>query len=202
MYKHLLRKDLKDITTFKVIYDFCDIRKGALLLDVGCGLGYLLNWISTEKKTIGVGVDFSLPAIKLGRKLFSSPALNRALAQNLPFRDCVFDCVILFNVIEHVGSQYHHRVLTEIKRVLKRGGVFIIGTVDKNSIYTKLFIHDKTHIHEFDKMELIRLVSEFFEIDCRAYTSAVARFPKFTKFINKLFTKFLASDIIIKCIKK
>ncbi|MGO9305909.1 MAG: class I SAM-dependent methyltransferase [Candidatus Korobacteraceae bacterium] len=45
-------------------------------------------------------------------------------AYRLPFGDKSFDCVVSFGVLEHVTSDRHS--LTEIRRILKDGGVFYV----------------------------------------------------------------------------
>src|SRR4030067_1446047 len=197
-YRHLLRRDLNDIPAFRVIRDFCETKKGGLILDVGCGIGYLLNWLSTSKNATGVGMDFTSTALKAGNKLFSNLTLVHGIAQNLPFNNGTFDCVIMFNVIEHIEGHFHEHVLIEVRRILKRGGFLIIGTIDKDSIYRALFIHDKTHVHEFGKLEFIKLCSKYFKVKNYVYTNSVGRFPKF---VNQLFAEALPCDIILQCQK-
>lgn len=48
-------------------------------------------------------------------------------AHSLPFRDDVFDYVLLFDVIEH--STLYGLMLEEVKRVLKEGGELILSTI-------------------------------------------------------------------------
>lgn len=46
-------------------------------------------------------------------------------SNNLPFSDSVFDCVMSCSVLEH--DKYFWKSVNEIYRVLKPGGIFIVG---------------------------------------------------------------------------
>jgi SAM-dependent methyltransferase len=54
--------------------------------------------------------------------------LVRGSAFALPFKDASFDCVISSQVIEHIP--YDEVLFSEMRRVLRPGGMLIIGTPD------------------------------------------------------------------------
>jgi len=54
--------------------------------------------------------------------------------EKLPFHDGIFDIVTCFEVLEHVINTDF--VLSEINRVLKQNGIFIVSTPNVNSIYS------------------------------------------------------------------
>jgi ubiquinone/menaquinone biosynthesis C-methylase UbiE len=58
--------------------------------------------------------------------------LVRASAFALPFGDHTFDCVISSEVIEHIP--FDEVLFTEMKRVLRPGGMLVIGTPDYDTI--------------------------------------------------------------------
>lgn len=47
---------------------------------------------------------------------------------DLPFVPGAFDCVTMLEVIEHVDYELQRKAISEIYRVLKKGGTFIIST--------------------------------------------------------------------------
>lgn len=99
------------------------------ILDVGCGDAEMLEHIQRVKTpTYAVGVDFR-------EKLINLDAINilRGDAENLPFKDQSFECVIIAAAIEHLPSPIN--ALTESKRILKQGGTLIITT--PNPIYAR-----------------------------------------------------------------
>ena len=99
------------------------------ILDVGCGDAEMLEHMQKVKTpTYAVGIDFR-------EGLINHDAINilRGDAENLPFTNQSFDCVIAAAAIEHLPNPAN--ALTEFKRVLKQGGVLIITT--PNPVYSK-----------------------------------------------------------------
>ncbi|UCH96101.1 MAG: class I SAM-dependent methyltransferase [Candidatus Aminicenantes bacterium] len=106
------------------------LRKGRLL-DIGCGVYpyFLLNTIFNER----YGIDQS-PGITRSREV-SSAGNSLDLRQwdfgreaDLPFGDDFFDVVTMLAVFEHIDRTHIGRLVSEIHRVLKKGGLFIITT--------------------------------------------------------------------------
>lgn len=62
---------------------------------------------------------------KMRRKL-PEAWLLQAEATNLPLMDGAFDAVLALDILEHVDDQ---RLLAEVQRVLRPGGLAIIGLV-------------------------------------------------------------------------
>ncbi len=197
MYRHLLYKDLAFIPFFSKVREFIDLRDGAKILDVGCGLGYFLNWIAKDGVS-GVGIDVDFVALKKARNLYPHLIFYNESAASLHFGDESFDCVILLNVIEHIELKMHNAVLKEIRRVLADDGVFIISTIDKNSLYKRLFINDPTHVKEYGYDEFLSFVQKFFVIASLSYTNNIGRF---SHTINDFISKLLPCDIVLKCVK-
>lgn len=89
------------------------------VLDVGCGAGQTLIASRLPAATLAVGVDPSLPAVKLGRSLDARPRLVCGAGETLPFASGCFDFVY-----SRVALPYMHidRGLAEMARVLRPGG--------------------------------------------------------------------------------
>ena len=94
------------------------------ILVVGCGSQNEMSIVNDEAKA--TGIDISEVAIKKARKQFPQFNFMVADATKLPFDDKEFDCVVCSEVIEHIENR--GKALSEIKRVLKDGGTFIITT--------------------------------------------------------------------------
>jgi ubiquinone/menaquinone biosynthesis C-methylase UbiE len=94
------------------------------ILVVGCGSQNEMSIVNDEAKA--TGIDISEVAIKKARKQFPQFNFTVADATKLPFGDKKFDCVVCSEVIEHIKDR--DKALSEIKRVLKEGGTFIITT--------------------------------------------------------------------------
>ncbi len=135
--------------------------QGALILDVGCGAGYGLDFLSRRSK-MATGIDISLSALSFARHRYGGNfELSRQNATALGFKDETFDVVISFEMIEHLSRV--EGFLADVRRVLKPGGVFIVSTPNK------LFMSPgrtspvwKWHKREFYYQEFARLLKHYF----------------------------------------
>jgi len=96
------------------------------LLDVGCGTGNLLSFISSKYDTQIAGIDLSPNMLEIARKKLGEKAdLRVEDSENLPFDDSTFDIVTCTDSFHH----YPHpeNVLAEMRRVLKPGGTVVIA---------------------------------------------------------------------------
>ena len=92
------------------------------LLDVGCGWEVkLLREVSPYIKR-GTGIDFKAPVLRDD----NITTISQRFSESLPFAARTFDVVTLCAVLEHL--EHPKRILEEIRRVLKPGGV-LVGTV-------------------------------------------------------------------------
>lgn len=115
---------------------FGHVKKGAMVLDVGCGTGQVANFLQ-EKGYKVVGIDISPLFIKQAKK--SGKANFRVMDSNkIEFKDNYFDAVISAETIEHITQP--ERALSEMARVLKRNGILIIRFPNKLSILKNLLV--------------------------------------------------------------
>jgi ubiquinone/menaquinone biosynthesis C-methylase UbiE len=104
--------------------EFCDFPYGARLLDIGCGRGATVNYLTSEFGFRCTGVDNSSALI--GEALKRNPELDliKANAEILPFPANTFEGVLTecsFSLMKNKTA-----VTREVKRVLKSGGYWII----------------------------------------------------------------------------
>ena len=98
---------------------------GGRMLDVGCGCGrYLFPLSSYYSMT---GIDISVTALGKARDYLKKQGrkANYAAASltHLPFREETFDAVICLGVLQHLTEPGRCIAVTEIRRVLKCGGL-------------------------------------------------------------------------------
>ncbi len=81
------------------------------ILDVGCGDGYIMNKING--KIYGIDPE-------------AEPCKNiiQGIAEEMPFDDNFFDIVYSLATLHHIKDK--EKALVEIKRVMKKGGTFLI----------------------------------------------------------------------------
>ena len=107
--------------------------KLGLLLDLGCGQGYLTRYFS-KLGIEAVGVDISRKLVKDAKKNVPSGSFLLADGVKLPFREEVFRTVILNDVLEHVHYNLASPILNEIRRTLKAGGKLYISVMNRYMI--------------------------------------------------------------------
>ncbi|HEX6043949.1 MAG TPA: class I SAM-dependent methyltransferase [Pyrinomonadaceae bacterium] len=104
------------------VYD--NVRRGASVLDIGCGEGVLA--LLKRKDVYLAGVDFSPELVELAQRNGYDGACVAQLTA-LPFPAGSFDYVVSLDVLGHVAFDEKDAVLAEIKRVLRPEGVTMHG---------------------------------------------------------------------------
>ncbi len=93
------------------------------VLDIGCGRGSMCQAIKLYRPDLEViGCDISKRSLNFARKNIKNVKFVYGNVEKLPFPDESFDAVTMFDVLEHVSDP--KKALSEIRRVLKKGGVF------------------------------------------------------------------------------
>jgi 2-polyprenyl-6-hydroxyphenyl methylase / 3-demethylubiquinone-9 3-methyltransferase len=117
------------------------------VLEVGCGGGILSEEIA-KIGFITTGIDPSESslntAIKHAKQNNLKIKYEKGIGENLPFQPDSFNVVLCCDVLEHVHDL--PKVISEISRVLKNGGVFIYDTFNRTY---------------FSKISAIRILQEW-----------------------------------------
>lgn len=113
---------------FNIFRDF--IKEGDKVLDVGCGNGRILELLKNEKINY-TGVDVSEKLLEIAQKRYPQNNFLVADNLNLPFLDNNFDKVFSVAVLHTIPSQrLRKKAISELKRVLKPGGLLLITVWD------------------------------------------------------------------------
>jgi len=127
-----LKKGKIDRSNFDANIHFLErsglFNKGLRILEIGCGVGRLTSYL-TQKGFNVIGFDTSITLIKEGNKLYSDVKKFLASGESIPFRDSTFDIILSFDVLEHISDVEGH--LSEVKRTLKNGGLYLFQTPNK-----------------------------------------------------------------------
>lgn len=108
------------------VFKFLKNKKGKLL-DIGFGMGNLEKKIISSGSKINLyGIDFSSKAILRAKKELRGNYFV-ARADRLPFDKSFFDFVVMLDVFEHISKTDSKKVLSEIVRVIKKDGYFVIS---------------------------------------------------------------------------
>lgn len=97
------------------------------ILDVGCGTGNILNMILNKYNNVDVyGIDISDKMLeKAKEKLTVRAHLTLGDSEKLPYEDNKFDLIMCNDSFHHYPNPKN--VLKEFFRVLKNGGMLILG---------------------------------------------------------------------------
>jgi ubiquinone/menaquinone biosynthesis C-methylase UbiE len=102
-------------------------------LDIGAGRGELIKLFHDRFGTVSRACDYTNELMKLQNQKVDIADLN---SQPLPYPDASFDIVTATEVIEHLAD--FRRVLREIHRVLRPGGVCILSTPNILNLNSRL----------------------------------------------------------------
>ncbi len=131
------------------------------VLDVGCGLGELLEQIASHHELYGL--DTSERSIEICRQ-HTSAKLFCGVLEDLTDRPSDCRSIIAHHVIEHVDDPI--AFVETIFTMLAPGGTFVCGTPDFASAAARRFgdrfrlLHDPTHVSLFTEDSLIRLLRD------------------------------------------
>jgi SAM-dependent methyltransferase len=100
-----------------------EIPSGATVLEVGCANGKTLEALA-RRSTHVIGIDISREAVTLARRRPGTAEAGLAVAdaRHLPFRDGVFDAILLVHVAGHLPRGGRGALASEAARVLCPGG--------------------------------------------------------------------------------
>ncbi|WP_339274913.1 methyltransferase domain-containing protein [Paenibacillus sp. FSL W8-0426] len=100
-----------------------------VLLDIGCSTGHFLAEAQFRYWTVA-GIEVSEKAANEGRENYGLNIITGTLNDEL-YEDESFDVVTAWDVIEHIPTP--HNFMKNVKRILKKGGLFVANTPNVNS---------------------------------------------------------------------
>lgn len=127
----MIKKKKVNFLLESLIKSFSGLPKGKIL-DLGCGDG---NY-SRRLKDLGFEVvsgDIDIARFKYKNEIEFK---HCDITKEMPFADNTFDYVLLMEVVEHLRNPY--TVISEINRIIKKGGSLIISTPNILSLKSRL----------------------------------------------------------------
>ena len=121
------------------------VNKDTRILDVGCALGGLLSFLKEKGHKELYGIDVIEEYVELSK----NKSIKVGSVYDIPFEDNFFDVIILDHVLEHLVDL--KSVIKELKRVLSREGILLIGLPDASRYDNMIFWFTiREHVQHFD----------------------------------------------------
>ena len=116
------QQEEENLLRMKIIGDFVGTKK--IVLDLGCYNGLQLELLRKNRNSV-MGIEISDEGISECKRknIF---VVKHDITKKIPFKDKLFDVVVLGEVCEHLFNP--SEVLKEIHRVLKDGGHLVLST--------------------------------------------------------------------------
>ncbi|MFH8371003.1 class I SAM-dependent methyltransferase [Streptomyces sp. NPDC018031] len=99
---------------------------GTAIADLGCGPGHVAAWLA-ERGARTVGVDLSPEMVATGRARYPAVEFREGDLLALPAEDGAFGAALALYTIIHIAPGDLGRVFTEVRRVLRPGGLFLVS---------------------------------------------------------------------------
>lgn len=143
--------------------------RGEPILELGCGPGYLLEFLRDQGFTNARGIDISAEQIKLA----TAEGLKAEVADVFDFlrrKRNAYQVIFAIDFLEHFTKQELLRLFPLIHRALRKGGLLIIQTPNGQGLFPGQVIHgDLTHctILAEDSLRQLLLLHGFGDIQFR-----------------------------------
>ena len=133
-------------------------------LDLGCGDGGNLEWLRKYVEEL-YGSDYNLLRLTRAVNSKSAKLLFMADITDYPANDNIFDLIFFNHVLEHIPEDL--KALTEAHRILKHGGLLIVGVPNEGAMVWQLaykiqpkVLKGTDHVHFYTAESLMEKCSE------------------------------------------
>lgn len=135
---------------------------GKDVLDIASGEGFGSEILAATARHV-TGADIDADSVAHANKRYGHETLRYVVgdAADIPLDDNIFDVVVSFETIEH--HDRHEEMMSEVRRVLRPGGVLIISSPEKR-VYSDLTGQNNIyHVKELYRDEFADLLAKSFK---------------------------------------
>ncbi len=116
--------------------------RGKAVLDLGCGGGFMAEALC-KRGAVVTGLDPAAEAIAIAERHAAETGNTirylTGSGEAIPLASASMDMVVCVDVLEHVANL--DRVLAEVQRVLKPGGLFLFDTINRGWLARLVIVH-------------------------------------------------------------
>jgi len=164
--------DPRHLQSMQLMYgDFVTgLPPGSKVLDLGCGTGFLLNWLSQQPGIVPVGVDSSVTQVEIAmQKLQGIEISCKDGLDYLREHPDTFSGIFCINVLEHIpGKDLCLEWVEAARAALYPGGFFLCSIPNAANLtgsYGRYI--DLTHEQSFTTPSILQLLEAGGLQDCR-----------------------------------
>lgn len=148
---------------YKYLPLLAGLDRNSLILELGCGPGYLLEFLKNRGFSKVEGIDISEEQIRIAARRGLNVKVADAF-EYLSTKQELFDAVTAIDFIEHFSKEELFRLMPIIHRALKRDGRLIIQTPNGQGLFPNQVIYgDLSHLTVFtpDSLKQILCLAGF-----------------------------------------
>jgi SAM-dependent methyltransferase len=116
--------------THEVVFNLITVDKEAKIIDIPSGAGAFIKRLLDNGFRNAIAIDI-VDMLAFDHKQFMVGDMNKTM----PFEDASVDAIVCIDGIEHISRQFDF--VTEVCRVLKRNGVFVVSTPNISSLRSR-----------------------------------------------------------------
>jgi len=174
------------------------VKKDDLVLDAACGSGYGSAMLAEKAKKV-YGIDICKKAILVSKIRYGRENINfmRMDCLGLDFKNNFFDKVVSFETLEHLKDP--EKFLAEVKKVLKKGGVFLVSTPSCNK-GKDIKPDNPWHYVEYNEKEFKKLLKKYFnkiQIYSQVYSNKIKKYCKKHEDVQNIKKKIVKKDRMV-----
>ncbi|OGD69382.1 hypothetical protein A3I18_02385 [Candidatus Campbellbacteria bacterium RIFCSPLOWO2_02_FULL_35_11] len=173
---------LKFLKWYRKYHGLAVVNFGNLrVLDLGSGTGRNANYLA-QKGFVVTGIEISDTAIRIAKERglgLNASYINQSIGEKYPFEENTFDLIIDITSSNSLNEKEREIYLSEVNRVLKKGGIFFVRALckdgDKNAKFLlknnpgkekDTYIMPETSLVErvFSKEDIENMYSKYFKI--------------------------------------
>lgn len=105
------------------------------ILELGCGIGGLLNFLKKKGYENFLGVDISEEQLSICQKYVTTKVVNEDVLSFLKKNDHKYDLIVLLDLIEHLGKEKIVQFIELLYKTLNMNGRILLRTPNMGSLF-------------------------------------------------------------------